>query len=155
MVKTLLALICLLGLFGCQIKEGVMEETDAIKEEIEVEKEEVVMKLLINGQEMPVIWLDNQSVKELMEEAGNGDIIVSMSMYGGNEQFGHLGRSYSSDDERITTNCGDIVLYCGNQIVLFYGSNTWEYTRLGRIDLPNEEVTELLSNGNITLALRR
>ena len=48
---------------------------------------------------------------------------------------------------------GDIVMYSGNQIVVFYGSNSWEYTRLGHIDMTQEELTELLGNGDVEITL--
>lgn len=117
------------------------------------EPKETEMTVKINGQEIPVTWEDNESVAELKRQAQQGDVTVQMSMYGGFEQVGALGRSYPSADTRITTQNGDIVLYASNQIVMFYGSNTWSYTRLGKIDLSNDEVTDLLSNGNVTLTI--
>ncbi len=77
-----------------------------------------------------------------------------MSMYGGNEQVGALGRSYKRNDKQTTTHNGDIVLYNGNQIVVFYGSNSWTYTKLGKIDLSEEDVVELLSKEDITLTIK-
>ena len=59
----------------------------------------------------------------------------------------------TKNDEQITTYSGDIVLYSGDKIVVFYGSNTWAYTRLGKMNIPESGVTELLSNGNITLKI--
>ena len=53
------------------------------------------------------------------------------------------------------TQNGDIVLYNGNQLVLFYGSNSWSYTRLGKIELPERDITELLSNGNVTITIQK
>ena len=111
------------------------------------------MKLYFNDTEIPVIWEDNQTVQELMEEAGKGDIAVQMSMYSDNEQVGSLEKSYTKNDEQITTYSGDIVLYSGDKIVVFYGSNSWAYTRLGKMNIPEGGVTELLSNGNITLKI--
>ena len=67
-----------------------------------------------------------------------------MSMYGGFEQVGSIGSSIARNDKQTTTDYGDIVLYSGNQIVVFYGSNSWAYTRLGHIDMTKEELTELL-----------
>lgn len=113
------------------------------------------LRLFINDTEIPVIWEDNASVKEIMEEVSRGKITVTMSMYSDNEQVGLLGRRYTSNDKQTTTHNGDIVLYSSNQIVVFYGSNTWAYTRLGKMDLPEAEVTELLSNGNVILDLCR
>ena len=57
------------------------------------------------------------------------------------------------DDEQITTYSGDIVLYSGDKIVVFYGLNSWAYTRLGKMNIPEGDVTELLSNGDITLKI--
>ena len=81
-------------------------------------------------------------------------ILVNMSMYGGFEQVGPLGQSISRDDKQITTEFGDIVLYSGNQIVVFYGSNSWAYTKLGHIDLSEEELTQLLGNGDVVLEIK-
>ena len=111
------------------------------------------MKLYFNDTEIPVIWEDNQTVQELMEEAGKDDIVVQMSMYSDNEQVGSLEKSYTKNDEQITTHSGDIVLYSGDKIVVFYGSNSWAYTRLGKMNIPESDVTELLSNGDITLKI--
>lgn len=108
------------------------------------------MRLYVNGEEVPVIWEENESVEELKSML---PITVQMSRYGGFEQVGPIGSSIFSDDERITTEAGDIVLYSGNQIVIFYGSNTWAYTRLGHVDLLEEEMAELLGNGDVEIVL--
>lgn len=77
-----------------------------------------------------------------------------MSMYGGFEQVGSLGMTLPRNDTRITTAAGDIVLYSGNQMVVFYGSNTWAYTRLGKItDKTDQELTQLLSGGDVTIRI--
>ena len=77
-----------------------------------------------------------------------------MSMYGGFEQVGALGTSLPRDDRQTTTQAGDIVLYAGDQIVVFYGSNSWAYTRLGRItDQSVQALRDLLGNGDVTVTL--
>lgn len=111
------------------------------------------MKFIINGQEIPVIWENNKSVEAIKNHIMQEPISVSMSMYGGNEQVGYLGKRFPSMDKRMTTHNGDIVLYCSDQIVVFYGSNTWSYTRLGKMDLSSKEVTQLLSHGNVQITL--
>ena len=108
------------------------------------------MTISIAGQTLPVTWEEHPSVDALKELC---PLSVSLSMYGGFEQVGPLGTSLPREDAQITTQPGDIVLYAGNQIVLFYGSNTWDYTRLGHIDLSEQELRELLSNGDVTLTL--
>ena len=69
-----------------------------------------------------------------MELLGEGPLTVALADYGGFEKVGALGTSLPASDERITTSAGDIVLYLGNQIVCFYGSNTWSYTPLTHVD---------------------
>lgn len=113
------------------------------------------MNLYINGRIVPVIWEDNETVDEMITELSNGDIVVSMSMYSDFEQVGFLGRSYTRNDKQITTHNGEIVLYNGSNIVIFYGTNSWLYTRLGKIDLPEDKVTDLLANGNVTLKITK
>jgi len=66
---------------------------------------------------------------------------------------GSIGQAITRNDEQTVTEPGDIVLYSGDQLVVFYGSNSWAYTRLGRIDLSEAELTELLSNGDVTITL--
>ncbi len=95
------------------------------------------------------IFAENSGAKALKEMLEDGPITVDMRDYGGFEKVGSLDRSLPASDTRITTKAGDIVLYQGNQIVIFYGSNSWSYTRLGKIDdLSGWE--EALGNGNIS-----
>ena len=124
---------------------GESEQEDADEEE--------AMKLYFNDSEIPVTWENNETVEALMAAVEEGEIVVDMSMYGGWEQVGSLGKSYPRNDTQMTTKNGDIVLYSGNQIVVFYGENSWSYTKLGEMNLPEDEVTELLSNGDIRLKL--
>lgn len=141
---------------GCG--KEVTESDHSIKNNLAPSEEldEVIeLKLFFNNTEIPVIWEHNDTVKELYDETANGDIEVAMSMYGGNEQVGSLGRVYKRNDRQTTTHTGDIVLYNGNQVVVFYGSNSWSYTRLGKMDLPEDDIVELLSKGSITLTLKR
>ena len=123
-------------------------------EETEGETAVPELKMKINGQELTVIWEDNESVDALLTLASNSPVTVEMSLYGGFEQVGSLGTSLPRNDVQTTTQAGDIVLYSGNQIVVFYGSNSWAYTRLGHItDKTAEELAELLGNGNVTLTI--
>ncbi len=112
-------------------------------------KENAEMKLMIGNTEVPVTWEDNASVKALQELA---PLTVQLSMYGGFEQVGPIGQSITRDDHQMTTSAGDIVLYSGNQVVVFYGSNSWAYTKLGHIDLSKKEMTDLLGHGDTILS---
>lgn len=119
---------------------------------VSASEEENTVKLFINGTEVPVTWENNASVEALKELL---PLTVQMSMYGGFEQVGPIGQSITRDDHQTTTQSGDIVLYSGNQIVVFYGSNSWAYTRLGHIDLSQQEMADLLSHGDVTITLTK
>lgn len=117
-------------------------------------KERNAMILMIDGNEIEAEWEDNESVAALRKLAENGPITIDMSGYGGFEQVGSIGERLPSSDTRITTAMGDIMLYASDQIVMFYGSNTWSYTRLGRITgLSDTEIESLLSAGDVTLTI--
>ena len=111
---------------------------------------ETTMRLLIGEEEIPVAWEENESVKALQKLS---PLTIQMSMYGGFEQVGPIGQNIVREDQQTVTDSGDIVLYSGNQIVIFYGSNSWAYTRLGHIDLSEQEMRNLLSNGDVTITL--
>ena len=145
-------LICLLAAacFGCG--HAAQEKPKAEKaEETQMDK---TLHLMINGEELSVEWLDNDAVRALTETASAEALTVEMHMYGGFEQVGALGDSLPQSDSRTTTQAGDIVLYSGDRIVVFYGSNTWAYTRLGRItDRSDAALAQLLGSGDVTLEL--
>lgn len=105
------------------------------------------MELSIDGKVVAVSWEQNDSVKALAELA---PLEVSMSRYGGFEQVGSIGQSIVSNDANLTTRPGDIVLYNSSNIVVFFGSNTWPYTKLGHIDLSQDELGELLDKESVT-----
>jgi len=114
--------------------------------------EDMEMIMAIDGTEVSVVWENNESVEAIRELAASGGLEINMSMYGGFEQVGSIGQSIPRNDEQIKTKAGDIVLYSGNQVVVFYGSNSWAYTRLGRItDKTAEELAEMLGNGDVVL----
>ena len=124
--------------------------------EEEGSKEQTVSKTLIlqiNNRKVPVTWEDNESVAALSELSADG-LTVNMSRYGGFEQVGSLGSSLPRNDKQTSTSYGDIVLYQGNQIVIFYGSNSWSYTKLGHVNLSQGEMTDLLSENDVTINLK-
>lgn len=128
----------------------VSAQEESTTEETQVNK---ALTLKISGREVPVTWENNDSVAALSELSSDG-LTVNMSMYGGFEQVGSLGSSIPRNDKQTSTSYGDIVLYQGNQIVIFYGSNSWSYTRLGHINLDRSEMTDLLANGDVTINLK-
>ena len=142
-------------------EENVMSEGTAmyqLAEKDESADDEAIgdstMIMMIDGTKVNVEWEDNQAVERLRDMAEDGDITIQMSMYGGFEQVGSIGQSLPRDDKQTTTSSGDIVLYSGNQMVVFYGSNSWSYTRLGHIsDKDEAEMADLLSQGDVTITI--
>ena len=128
------------------------EMTIQTEETTTVTEEERSMTLKIGEREVQVTWEDNASVEDLKKLAAS-DLTIKMSMYGGFEQVGSIGQAITRDDKQTTTKPGDIVLYSGDQIVMFYGSNSWSYTRLGKINLTEKELKDLLGNGDVTITL--
>ena len=93
---------------------------------------------------------DNAAVDAFMEMMENAPVVVQMRDYAGFEKVGSLGTSLPTSDVQTTTHAGDIMLYNGNQIVIFYGSNSWSYTRLGKMDdLSGWE--KALGSGDVTV----
>ena len=110
--------------------------------------------LKVGGNTMTATLTDNEATRELTKLLEQGDITIRMSDYGGFEKVGALPRSFSTSNTQITTAPGDIMLYQGNQMVIFYGSNSWSYTRLGKIDgATTSNLRQFLGNGDITLTL--
>jgi hypothetical protein len=127
-------------------------ESDTSSDDTSIGEKTMIMK--IGDIKVNVDWENNQAVDALRNMAEKGDVIIQMSMYGGFEQVGSIGQSLPRNDEQTTTSSGDIVLYSGNQMVVFYGSNSWSYTRLGHISDKDEAgMTELLSNGDVTITI--
>ena len=131
-----------------EAEEEVTEDTE------EAEESEEMMRFYINDTELEVTWEDNDSVRALKGIASEGPITIGMSMYGGFEQVGPIGQDLPRNDKQTTTGAGDIVLYSGNQIVVFYGSNSWSYTRLGHIEgKTKEELTGMLGTADVTVTI--
>ena len=145
-----LAMAMIFLLAGCGT-ESIPESTT---QNTETEGSETMLKLAIGESPVTVEWEDNESVEALKALCLEGVLTIQMSMYGGFEQVGRIGQSLPRKDVQTTTQAGDIVLYSGNQIVIFYGSNSWAYTRLGHVnDKSQKEMAELLGNGDVMITL--
>ena len=110
--------------------------------------------LKVGGNTMTATFTDNEATRELTRLLEQGDITIRMSDYGGFEKVGSLPQSLPTSNTQITTVPGDIMLYQGSQMVIFYGSNSWSYTRLGKIDgATASSLRQFLGNGDVTLTL--
>ena len=112
------------------------------------------IRLRIDDVLMSVTWQDNNATRELKKILKDKDLVINTSQYGGFEQVGSLGYSLTTNNSDITTQPGDIMLYNGNQIVIFYGSNSWSYTKLGKLTGKTEsELKNILDKSGVTIRL--
>ena len=128
------------------------EISDNIITENKIDESMNTVYIKVNNNVLNVELEDNSATIELKERLKNGDIVVNAHEYGGFEKVGDLGFSLPREDINITTSAGDIVLYQGNQISLFYNSNSWSYTKLGKIqNVSSSELKNILGNGDVTI----
>ena len=119
-------------------------------------KSENKINITIDGRSMSATLTDNDATKTLVEKLAEGPVTITMSNYGGFEKVGALPWSLPASDTRITTKPGDIMLYTSNNIVIFYGANTWAYTPLGTLDTTDPTlISEFVGNGDkqVTISL--
>lgn len=133
-------------------EEGLTDGQDA---EISEEDAEMKMNVQVGTENFTATLEDNEAAAAFAELMKEEPVVIQMSDYSGFEKVGSLGTSLPASNSQITTQAGDIVLYNNSQIVIFYGSNSWSYTRLGRIDdltgweeaLGSGDVAVTFSNG--------
>lgn len=114
------------------------------------ENTEMKMKVQVGNRTFMATLEDNSAAIAFVEMMKEAPVEIEMSDYAGFEKVGSLGTSLPTSNSQTTTHEGDIVLYNGNQIVIFYGSNSWSYTRLGKIDNLSGW-KEALGSGNVTV----
>lgn len=160
MRKYLIVILMALLMIGCYNKAGSANEIITSKngwEERELMKASKsnidALKLYIDDKEVDVTWEDNDSMKQIRELAKQNPITINSHQYGGFEQVGEIGQNIVSNNVQMKTEAGDIVLYAGNNIVVFYGSNSWSYTKLGKINKTKKEMEDLLNKARVTLRI--
>lgn len=135
------------------VQETEMNETGAAETDIQNNTEEnkvANMNVQVGDVVFSATLEENEAVSALVEMMRENPVVIQMSDYSGFEKVGSLGTSLPASNSQTTTQTGDIVLYNGNQIVIFYGSNSWSYTRLGHIDdLTGWE--DALGSGDVTV----
>lgn len=118
----------------------------------EREWEEMVMKITANGISFSAEFAENSSAEAFRELLEQGPVTVEMQDYGSFEKVGPLGTSLPTNDEPITTEPGDVILYQGSSITVYYDTNHWSFTRLGKIpNVTKEELLEAFGSGSVTM----
>ena len=121
-----------------------------VQDENMEENTEAKLNVQVGGQTFLASFEENAAVDAFIEMMKQAPVVIEMSDYSGFEKVGSLGQRLPTSNSQTTTQAGDIVLYNGNQIVIFYGSNSWSYTRLGKIDdLSGWE--DALGSGDVTV----
>jgi hypothetical protein len=147
--------LLLLALLSCTKGEQPLQTPE---KQVEIKEQEQKMtdkiQLTISGTTLPVLIEDNVATRALVAALREGAITYTARDYGGFEKVGALGRSLPTSDTDITTQAGDVILYNGDNIVLFYGSNSWSYTRLGKIQYKTlDELKSFLKAGGGTISV--
>lgn len=146
MTRILYLLLAVLGLSGCgngsspadsappPSQSVISEQESSQPQDNSSSQEEPMLKISVGDQELLATFADNSSAEAFRDLLAQGPVTVSMDDYGGFEKVGSLGTTLTRNDTRITTQPGDVILYQGNQITIYYGTNTWNFTRLAKIN---------------------
>lgn len=139
-----------------QMKSGVQTDTNESKEqtEMKIADESTLadnqIRVTVGSSSFIVNLEDNETAKALREMITDEDLTISASNYGGFEKVCQLGKTLPRNDNQITTEAGDVMLYSGNQIVFFYGANSWSYTKIGKVEASSIEELESVLSGSET-----
>ena len=144
-------------------KEGTRFSSGTTKEEIKTYldslgiktgEESVKMKITVKTSILEATLADNSSVEALIATLKKASLTIEMRDYANFEKVGPLGFNLPRNDEPITAEAGDLILYQGNQFVIYYGTNTWNFTRLGKIEnVTGKQSQEILGSDNVTVTL--
>ena len=95
--------------------------------------------------------VNNSSATAFYELLKRAPVTIKMSDYSNFEKYGPIGTFLPRNDTQITTTAGDIILYQGNQIAVYYDTNSWNFTRLGKVDgVTQAELKRILGKGDVT-----
>ena len=135
----------------------VFKNIDKEKINNDMENEEysnMKIKLEINNYELTATLVDNSSTQALIEKLKESDITINMNDYGNMEKVGQLDFSLPRNDQNITTDFGDLILYQGNNFVIYYDTNNWILTKLGKIDnIDKQQLRNILGSGSVVVTL--
>ncbi len=130
-------------------KESASEETDNTTT---AHMGDNTMKITAGDTSFTATLADNSSVEALKELLAEGPLTINMNDYAGMEKVGPIGTDLPRNDEQISTGAGDIILYQGNSLVIYYDTNSWNFTRIGKIEgVTGEKLLEVFGDGDVTV----
>ena len=110
------------------------------------------MNVIVGDTTFTATLADNSSAQALVELLQEGPLTIEMSDYGNMEKVGPIGQTLPANNEQITTEPGDIILYQSNSLVIYYDTNSWNFTRIGKInDVTQEELLDALGSGDVSV----
>ena len=146
----ILVLIFILGFFVFKIIDKGTTNNNIENEEYNNMK----IKLEINNYELTATLVDNSSTQALIEKLKENDITINMNDYANMEKVGQLDFSLPRNDQNITTECGDLILYQVNNFIIYYDTNNWSLTKLGKIDnIDKQQLKNILGSGSVVVTL--
>ncbi len=149
-IAMLFGITLLLIMTACSSKQPAAQLPEETKEEEPMK--EVQFYIIANGTTFPADFADNDSADAFRDLLREGDLTINMSDYGSFEKVGSIGTSLPRKDTQISTTTGDVVLYQGDQIVIFYGTNSWSYSRLGKVnDATAEALLSAFGSGDVAI----
>ena len=143
-------------LFACNPGDSETNEHPENDENEDTPMENNTLKLTVNGRSFTATLVKNSSTEALMKQLAQGSVDIRMDDYGDMEKVGSLGFSLPRNDRQTTTSPGDLILYQGNSFVIYYDTNSWNFTRLGKVDgvsSRNEMLDLLGGKGEVTVTL--
>ena len=141
-MKKLISLILMLGLFLMVACANGNQGDEKMKIQIDIKSDS-------GNHTLTATLENNSSAVAFYEILQKGAVTISMRDYGNFEKVGSLGKTLPRNDKQITTSAGDIILYQGNQITIYYDKNSWNFTRLGKVD-DVSQLKKILGKGNVT-----
>ena len=151
LIEIIISIVILLMSSACgdPASRGSGTSTSYVREVSQME-----ITIDVNGNKLTAALADSTAAKELAEKLKSGSVTVMLNEYGGFEKVGDLPWSLTKSDKQVSTEPGDIMLYQGDQMTIFYNSNSWSYTKLGSIEnTTQEELESLFGEGDITVTL--
>lgn len=136
-----------------EIKEWI-DSLTLFSEKNDTEKEEQKLLITVGNTTMTATLAENSSTEALKELLAGGPLTIEMSDYGNFEKVGPIGTTLPRNDEQITTKPGDLILYQGSNFVIYYDTNSWNFTKLGEIDNRTAaELKDILGSGDVSVTL--
>jgi len=152
----IMMVFAIMSMVACGSNDKKLAQESVTGDDQSNSKNSYTMNITVNGKTLSATMVENSSTTALKELLETGDITYTAHDYGNFEKVGDIGHTLPQNNEEITTEPGDIILYQGRNVCLYYDTNNWNFTRLGKIDnVSQRELKSFLNAGgeDITVTL--